>query len=60
MSNNPTEYAIKARPGVYICPPPHLVPGTPEAAIADWSPATQELADDRQARERIARIGGAR
>ena len=61
MNNELTDpYAIEARPGVFICPPAHLIPGSPEAAVADWSPATQALVVDRQAREYCARTGGAR
>jgi hypothetical protein len=58
--NGTPAYVIEDRPGVFICPPAQDVPGSPEAAIAAWSPATRELVVDRQARERIARIGGAR
>lgn len=53
-------YASEPSPGVFVCPPAHLVPGTPEAAVHGWSPATRELVADRQARERAAQTGGAR
>lgn len=53
-------YAIEYRPGVFICLPAYLVPGSPEAAIAAASPATKALLVDRQAREYRARTGGAR
>lgn len=53
-------YAIEYRLGVFLCLLAHLVPGSPEAAIAAASPATKALLVDRQARGYRARTGGAR
>lgn len=61
MSNEPTcNETSEIHPDVHLLEPAHLVPGTAEAAIADWSASTWALVVDRENRQRAARTAGAR